>query len=118
MSETDEQFLDSMEQWVIGSLVFKREHRERLFALARRGAAVQWRPFSEAPESRDEILVYRPDAGVFMALHCEEDAYTATPDSPPEGDFYWFSTCGEDLTVDLPTHWMPLPPPPEKDTQS
>ncbi len=38
MSETDEQFLDSMEQWVIGSLVFKREHRERLFALARKGA--------------------------------------------------------------------------------
>ena len=91
---------------------------DRLFALARRGAAAQWRPFSEAPESRDEILVYRPDAGVFMALHCEEDAYTATPDSPPEGDFYWFSTCGEDLTVDLPTHFMLLPPPPEKDTQS
>lgn len=39
-SETDEQFLDSMEQWVIGSLVFKAEHRKRLFALARRGAAV------------------------------------------------------------------------------
>ena len=38
-SETDAEFLDSMEQWVIGSLVFKREHRERLFALARRGAA-------------------------------------------------------------------------------
>lgn len=41
MTETDEQFLDSMEQWVIGSLVFKAEHRKRLFALARRGAAVQ-----------------------------------------------------------------------------
>ena len=38
-SETDAEFLDNMEQWVIGSLVFKREHRERLFALARRGAA-------------------------------------------------------------------------------
>ena len=38
-NETDAEFLDSMEQWVIGSLVFKREHRERLFALARRGAA-------------------------------------------------------------------------------
>ena len=39
--ESDAEFLDSMEQWVIGSLVFKREHRDRLFALARRGAAVQ-----------------------------------------------------------------------------
>lgn len=38
-SETDAEFLDSMEQWVIGSLVFKAEHRKRLFALARRGAA-------------------------------------------------------------------------------
>lgn len=37
-SETDAEFLDSMEAWVTGSLVFKREHRDRLFALARRGA--------------------------------------------------------------------------------
>jgi hypothetical protein len=34
----DDEFLNEMEQWVIGSLVFKKEHRERLFALARRGA--------------------------------------------------------------------------------
>ena len=34
----DADFLNDMEQWVIGSLVFKKEHRERLFALARRGA--------------------------------------------------------------------------------
>ena len=40
-SESDEAFLDEMEAWVIGSLVFKKEHRARLFALARRGAAVQ-----------------------------------------------------------------------------
>jgi hypothetical protein len=40
-SETDEQFLNSMEQWVTGSLVFKREHRDRLFTLARRGAALE-----------------------------------------------------------------------------
>ena len=38
--ESDEAFLNDMEQWVIGSLVFKKEHRDRLFALARRGAAV------------------------------------------------------------------------------
>ena len=34
----DDEFLNEMEQWVIGSLVFKEEHRERLFSLARRGA--------------------------------------------------------------------------------
>src|SRR5574343_364316 len=39
-SETDAEFLDEMEAWVTGSLVFKKEHRDRLFALARRGAGL------------------------------------------------------------------------------
>lgn len=39
--ESDIEFLDNLELWVIGSLVFKRDHRERLFALARRGAEMQ-----------------------------------------------------------------------------
>lgn len=38
MPETDAEFIDSMEKWVIGSLVFKKEHRDCLFALVRRGA--------------------------------------------------------------------------------
>lgn len=40
-TESDEAFLNDMEQWVIGSLVFKKEHRQRIFALARRGAEVE-----------------------------------------------------------------------------
>ena len=76
-SETDTEFLDSMEQWVIGSLVFKREHRERLFTLARRGAEMQWRPIEE--EYEGEVLLW------------------------PRGSA-------------VPSHFMPLPPPPAEET--
>jgi hypothetical protein len=33
------------------------------------------------------------------------------PVRPP----YWFTTGGEDLTNDLPTHWRPKPAPPSGD---
>jgi len=72
----------------------------------------KWRPFNTAPETGNVILVYRPDAGVFTAHYVEEDAHLSNAMNPPEGDFFWFSTSGEDLTDDLPTHWMPLPSPP------
>jgi hypothetical protein len=53
-----------------------------------------WRPFESAPDDGSEILVYRPDAGVFVAVIRDET---------------WFSVCGYDLTGDLPTHWMSIP---------
>lgn len=72
-----------------------------------------WQDFSTAPEDGSVILVFRPDAGVFTAHFVEEDAHLSSPERPPEGDEFWFSTCGEDLTGDLPTHWRPLPAPPQ-----
>lgn len=73
---------------------------DRLFALARRGAAMQWRPIEEAPKDGTEFIAYRPDAGVFTASY------------DPEQEC-WFANHGyEDITDDQPTHWMPLPPPP------
>ena len=63
-----------------------------------------WKPFETAPEIMRDILVYRPDAGIFIASNQAND-YT--------GDNCWFSCCGDDLTNDLPTHWMPLPQPPK-----
>lgn len=75
-----------------------------------------WQPFDTAPEDGSEILVWREDAGVFTAEHrpsaCECCNWPETC-----GDELWFSAAGEDLTDDLPTHWMPLPPPPGEDTQ-
>lgn len=76
----------------------------------------EWRTMDSAPESGDVILVYRPDSGVFSAHYVEEDAHTSNYLNPPEGECYWFSTCGDDLTNEMPTHWMPLPQPP-KETQ-
>jgi hypothetical protein len=75
-------------------------------------AARDWQPFHTAPETGEVILVYRSDAGVFTAHYVEEDAHLSSVMNPPEGDFFWFSTSGEDLTDDLPTHWMHLPSPP------
>jgi hypothetical protein len=73
----------------------------------------EWQTWESAPADGTVILAYRPDAGVFTAHYVEEDAHIATPMNPPEGDCYWFTTGGEDLTQDLPTHWRFLPTPPE-----
>jgi hypothetical protein len=64
-------------------------------------AAMAWRLWGDAPEDGREVAVYRPDAGVLVASF-REDIH---------GDCAWFASCGEDLTGDLPTHWMPLPTP-------
>jgi hypothetical protein len=71
-----------------------------------------WQSFETAPEDGDVILAYRADAGVFTAHFVEEDWRRWYQTKPSEADYCWFTTCGEDLTGDLPTHWMPLPPPP------
>lgn len=69
-------------------------------------ASMSWRPFNTAPEDGSIIIAYRADAGAFLAHNvCTEDC--------EEG--CWFTTDGEDLTGDLPTHWMPTPEPPGKD---
>lgn len=93
-AEKDAAFIDAVEE-SLGSLVPKY-----LYDLARRGAAVQWRPIEEAPKDGTEFIAYRPDAGVFTASY------------DPEQEC-WFANHGyEDITDDQPTHWMPLPPPP------
>ncbi|MCH6203889.1 hypothetical protein L3V16_08535 [Brucella ciceri] len=73
-----------------------------------------WLPIESAPKDGTVILVYREDAGVFTAHYVEEDAHLSSPMNPPEGDFYWFSTSGDDLTNDMPTHWRPLPSAPSE----
>lgn len=75
-------------------------------------AQERWQPFTTAPEDGTVILAWREDAGVFTAHYVEEDAHLANYLNPPEGDCYWFTTGGEDLTSDMPTHWRPLPEPP------
>lgn len=66
---------------------------------------------SAAPRDGREVLVYRPDAGVFTAHFTE--SWAAGDYLERTGDPCWFTASGEDLTEDMPTHWMPLPQPPE-----
>lgn len=73
---------------------------------------MEWQPIETAPKDGSVILVYRDDQGVFTAHYVEEDAHLSNAMNPPEGDYYWFSTGGDDLTNEMPTHWMPLPPAP------
>lgn len=62
----------------------------------------EWQPISTAPKDGTEIIVFRNDAGVFCAFFHEETEC-------------WFSADGlDDITDDMPTHWMPLPPPPQE----
>jgi len=68
-----------------------------------------WQDIATAPRDGTAILAYRDDAGVFTAHYVEADAHISSMINPPEGDCYWFTTGGEDLTGDMFTHWMPLP---------
>lgn len=66
----------------------------------------EWRPFASAPKDRTEILVYRPDVGVFTALYTPARADDGEED---DDNWCWFTTTGEDIDDYLPTHWMPIP---------
>jgi hypothetical protein len=91
-----------------------REEVKRLKALT------EWRPFDTAPQDGTEIIVYREDALVFTASFCEsrseepanENDRQWFGESTDEDGWCWFSACGDDLTGDLPTLWMPMPAPP------
>lgn len=82
-SETDEQFVERISREVYPGFdgwrtVSMMDHSlDRLFALARRGAAMQWRPIEE--EYEGEVLLW------------------------PRGSA-------------VPSHFMPLPPPPAGET--
>ncbi len=110
-SETDAEFLDRLEETPRYNPAYRTLVSDRLFALARRGAAVQWRPISEAP--REPVA----------------EGWTRGPliyvKSPWGGwDVGWwdlnyncFRMIGDDGPHDeQPTHWQPLPPPPAGET--
>lgn len=69
----------------------------------------RWSSFDSAPRDGSLVIVWREDAGVFIA-QCQSpidengDLQSDDPDN-----WLWFTADGEDLTGDLPTAWMPLP---------
>jgi hypothetical protein len=65
-----------------------------------------WRDIDSAPRDWSDVLVYSPDHSGF---NCE-GVFSAFYDTDIQK---WFTpTPGENMPL-KPTHWMPLPPPPE-----
>lgn len=64
---------------------------------ALRERCVEWLPFTEDAQSiQGSVLVWREDAGVFVAFYDDEQEC-------------WFTNYGEDLTGDLPTFYAAMP---------
>ena len=77
--------------------------------LAEARKATEWKPFETAPTNGTEIIVYREDAGVFMASFRPSAGDDGEFGPQMNGDECWFDNYGDDLTGDLPTSWMPKP---------
>lgn len=89
---------------------------------------MDWQPIETAPKDGSEILLYREDCGVILGrwIACCEFVSNGDPsnqfcdagddDGWEEPD--WFGADfidGYRISNDgVPTHWMPLPSPPEK----
>jgi hypothetical protein len=79
--------------------------------LAPEEVKVGWRKdFENAPMDGTVILVYRRDVDVFAAHYVSPADMGASDDDEPR----WWTIYGEDLTRDMPTHWAPLPAPPQE----
>lgn len=66
-----------------------------------------WQPIETAPKDGTPVLVHAPGGCTQWKLHttlwiCRWDGR-------------WVEAGGEEYTTCEPTHWMPLPPPPDKD---
>lgn len=103
MSEIDAEFVERIKREWDGDNVPCVEDFDHLISLARRGAAMQWRPIETAPKDGTPLLLLWPDAAEKMAV------------------MWWDDYCGgwmgyyDGINPGRmpPTHWMPLPPPPK-----
>ena len=93
---------------------FKTTRRAAMRAALEAAERAAWRPIEEAPKDGTIVMVFRKDQGVFCAHYVEEDWHLSSQHNPPEGDHCWFSTNGDDLTNEMPTHYRPLPKGPEE----
>ena len=82
----------------------------------------EWQPIETAPKNGTEVLIWRPDAGVLLARYgClgdwlnENESLTYSDSDLWAGDWFMadFISGGRLSDEYPPTHWMPLPPPPE-----
>ena len=84
-----------------------------------------WQPIETAPKDGTEILLWREDCGQFIGAYTSYDAYASERECEEldEASLFqkdWFGAgipWGMERMEgsDVPTHWMPLPPPPAID---
>ena len=88
-----------------------------------------WRPIETAPKDGTEVLLWREDCGVMIGCYTSPDAFLSQQEidrtcreHPEESDDWlfqedWFGGSWQEggwrlEGSEVPTHWMPLPPPP------
>jgi len=69
-----------------------------------------WQPIETAPKDTD-VLLYLKDGGIVIGEGWH--TYDEPPYGQPSKELYWINL--EIGQVLHPTHWMPLPNPPEHD---
>lgn len=72
------------------------------------GIQGDWRPIETAPKYTD-VLVYRADAGVWIARYDSNCHFIRDDDSCDPDHEAWISVEGFHEYDEAPTHWMPLP---------
>lgn len=87
--------------WYLGEIARK--------AIAATESVVEWQDISSAPMDRTWVLLYWPEI-----FHQPITGYYDDKDTFKWMSAYRFNHQSSSLK---PTHWMPLPPEPEKDTQ-
>ena len=123
MSESDTEFLDRVEWRQPSGAPFAFEDRERLLSLARRGAAMQWRPIDTPPEKPMPVLFYcaaREFDGVLPSYRFPSYRDEKYDIGFWDGESWRWNDTGHLVfewpenveSDDSPTHYMPLPAPP------
>lgn len=102
MSETDAEFVERMLA-DCETFGFDGLDIERMRSLARRGAAMQWRPIEEAPKDGPFVLLFNAASEAWCPTIAR---WNGDGWGDEEGTFHIPG-------LNMPTHWMPLPPPPK-----
>jgi Protein of unknown function (DUF551) len=103
-------YAGSFAEHKIGSMV----HIDDYSALEEKyKSAVEWQPIETAPKDGSAILLYSPKHGTVEGGWDQVDG-GGHPENGPS--IYWWASryvVFEDGPYDAPTHWMPLPAPPD-----
>ena len=96
------------DNWPIGdaSLLSAGTLRALLDELEALRAANQWLPIEGAPRGYVDLIIYEPDTGRNNDVG---EGYFEDADGVGDGRWIWSA----DSSAALPTHYRPLPPPPQ-----